>query len=204
MVRASGLAEPWTHSHEESKFDQFGWRCTNKESGFGISTLVGNYSEERFDLKQRLKSKPLPSQYNHYFDTTYDTDFNKQEPKIPEDARGLKRYHPRTFPGHQPEVDTAQAKAVYNDWNTNSMASYRDFSSLRTQPHTATQLRQAPVATEAQQWNVTMETTPISHLGARAGPPAPGGHVIAAPHGAPGSGAGAHQVNQRSTPHHAC
>ena len=29
-------------------------------------------------------------QYNHYFDTTYDTDFNKQEPKIPEDAKGLK------------------------------------------------------------------------------------------------------------------
>ena len=62
MVRASGLAEPWTHSHEESKFDQFGWRCTTKESGFGISTLVGNYNEDRFDLKHRLKSKPLPSQ----------------------------------------------------------------------------------------------------------------------------------------------
>lgn len=62
MVRASGLAEPWTHSSDDVKFDQFGWRCTTKESGYGISTLVGNYSEERFDLEQRLKSKPLPSQ----------------------------------------------------------------------------------------------------------------------------------------------
>jgi len=62
MVRASGLAEPWTHAHEESKFDQFGWRCTTKENGYGISTLVGNYNENRFDLAYRLKSKPLPSQ----------------------------------------------------------------------------------------------------------------------------------------------
>ena len=57
--------------------------------------------------------------------------------------------------------------------------------------------------TAEQQWNVTMETTPISHLNARAGPPATGGHVIAAPHGAPGSGAGALQISHKSTPHHA-
>lgn len=62
MVRASGLGEQWTHMHEDSKFGQFGWRCTTKESGYGISTLVGNYNEDRFDLNYRLKSKPLPSQ----------------------------------------------------------------------------------------------------------------------------------------------
>ena len=62
MMRASGLAEPWTHMNEDSKFDQFGWRCTTKESGYGLSTLVGNYNEDRFDLKYRLQTKPLPSQ----------------------------------------------------------------------------------------------------------------------------------------------
>lgn len=66
MVRASGFAEPWTHGHEEFKFDQFGWRCTTKESGYGTETLIGNYSEERQDLKERLKSKPLPSQVLTY------------------------------------------------------------------------------------------------------------------------------------------
>lgn len=46
---------------------------------------------------------------------------------------------------------------------------------------------------EAEQWKVTMETTPITHLGARAGPPADGGFVIAPPHAGPGTGAGHHQ-----------
>lgn len=54
-------------------------------------------------------------------------------------------------------------------------------------------------AADQPQWNVMMETTPITHLGARADHPAPGGHVIAAPHGAPGTGAGAHQRNYRTT-----
>lgn len=67
MVRASGLAEQWTHSHDSAKFDEFGWRCTTKESGYGIETLVGNYSEEKFDLKERLKCKPLPSQVSMYY-----------------------------------------------------------------------------------------------------------------------------------------
>jgi len=39
-----------------------------------------------------------------------------------------------------------------------------------------------------------METTPITHLGARAGPAAPGGHVIAPPHAGPGTGTGAHRT----------
>jgi len=34
-------------------------------------------------------------------------------------------FHPRSFPGHQPEIDTAAAKAVYNDWNTTSTAAYQ-------------------------------------------------------------------------------
>jgi len=62
MVRSSGAAEPWTHVHEESKFDQFGWRCTTKESGYGTSTLIGNCNERRFDIRERMQNKPLPSQ----------------------------------------------------------------------------------------------------------------------------------------------
>jgi len=45
--------------------------------------------------------------------------------------------NPNSFPGHQPEFDTAQAKGVYNDWNTTSSASYKDYSRrnmMQTQP----------------------------------------------------------------------
>jgi len=62
MVRASGLAEVWTHSTDAAKFSQFGWRCTNKETSYGNDTLIGNWNEERFDNGIAVKPKPLPSQ----------------------------------------------------------------------------------------------------------------------------------------------
>ena len=62
VVRASGLAEVWTHSTDAVKFNQFGWRCTNKETSYGNDTLVGNWNEERFDNKISKNAKPLPSQ----------------------------------------------------------------------------------------------------------------------------------------------
>ena len=61
-VRASGLAEVWTHSTDAVKFNQFGWRCTNKETSYGNQSLVGNWNEERFDNKISKNAKPLPSQ----------------------------------------------------------------------------------------------------------------------------------------------
>ena len=67
MVRASGLAEVWTHSTDQAKFDQFGWRCTNKETCYGKDTLIGNWNEERFDNKIVKQAKPLPSQVNFAF-----------------------------------------------------------------------------------------------------------------------------------------
>ena len=64
MLRASGLAETWTHCDEIKKLHQFGWRCTNKESSYGNKTLIGNWNERRFDLNERKKAKSLPSQVN--------------------------------------------------------------------------------------------------------------------------------------------
>lgn len=60
MMRGSGSCAPWTHSSEDSKFGQFGWRCTNSESLYKPNTLIGNWSEERFDIAERRKRKPLP------------------------------------------------------------------------------------------------------------------------------------------------
>jgi len=62
MVRASGLGEIWTHSQDTNKFNQFGWRCTNKENSFANNTLVGNWNEERFDVTKLKEAKRIPSQ----------------------------------------------------------------------------------------------------------------------------------------------
>ena len=57
----SGLGEVWTHSTDAAKFGQFGWRCTNKESSYSDNTLVGNWNEKCFDVREQRKAKPLPS-----------------------------------------------------------------------------------------------------------------------------------------------
>ena len=62
MIRASGLAEVWNHNHDDLKFGQFGWRCTNKENSYSNNTLIGNWNEERFDIKRQKEAKRLPSQ----------------------------------------------------------------------------------------------------------------------------------------------
>ena len=61
LLHVSGLGEGWTHSTDAAKFGQFGWRCTNKESSYSDNTLVGNWNEKRFDVKEQRKAKPLPS-----------------------------------------------------------------------------------------------------------------------------------------------
>ena len=47
---------------DDNKFGQFGWRCTNYETFYTTNTLIGNWNEEQFDIKNMKKSKPLPSQ----------------------------------------------------------------------------------------------------------------------------------------------
>lgn len=60
-LRATGHGEVWDHT-DEKKFQQFGWRCTNTESSYETSTLVGNWNEQRFDIAKIGEPKPIPSQ----------------------------------------------------------------------------------------------------------------------------------------------
>ena len=60
-LRATGHGELWDHT-DEKKFQQFGWRCTNTESSYNTSTLIGNWNEQRFDINRISKPKPIPSQ----------------------------------------------------------------------------------------------------------------------------------------------
>ena len=51
---------------DAKKFVEFGWRCSTNESGFKSETLIGNWNEERYDIKYLAKKKPIPSQVIYY------------------------------------------------------------------------------------------------------------------------------------------
>lgn len=124
MVRASGLGEVWTHGHDDLKFTQFGWRCTNKENSYSNETLIGNWNESRFDIEKQKNAKRLPSQHDHYFNTTYNQGYNSKRQEVPKELVHLKCRHPHAHPGHQPELDSPEDKMVYNSWETTSRAAY--------------------------------------------------------------------------------
>ncbi|XP_014680273.1 PREDICTED: UPF0686 protein C11orf1 homolog, partial [Priapulus caudatus] len=97
--------EVWSHANDEScKFRQFGWRCTTTESAYSTRTLIGNWSEHRYDLSLLRETRPILSPYAHNFQTT------------------SREAH--TFPGHQPELDNAVTKAAYNSFETESRATF--------------------------------------------------------------------------------
>ncbi|XP_023410552.1 cilia- and flagella-associated protein 68 isoform X1 [Loxodonta africana] len=106
LINADGHAEVWTDWNDMSKFFQYGWRCTTDENAYSNRTLMGNWNQERYDLKNIIQPKPLPSQFGHYFETTYDTSYND---KTPLSTHRFKR-EPHWFPGHQPELDPPQYK----------------------------------------------------------------------------------------------
>ncbi|XP_076457547.1 cilia- and flagella-associated protein 68-like [Babylonia areolata] len=134
MVRASGAAEVWTHSTDDVKLNQFGWRCTNKESSYGNDTLIGNWSEERFDLEKRKKAECLPSQTGHYFNSVYNGSYNTvPKSEVPEVLKNLNARHSHAHPSHQPELDHDSMKAIYNSWKSTQRADYLD-PSIRKQP----------------------------------------------------------------------
>lgn len=125
-LRATGHGEVWDHT-DEKKLQQFGWRCTNTESSYNTSTLIGNWNEQRFDINRISKPKPIPSQYNHYFETTYGSGYNTVDTnRVPESLKHLEAREPTAFPGHQPELDPPQLKKQYNSLLTTSRAAFGD------------------------------------------------------------------------------
>nr|XP_029499996.1 UPF0686 protein C11orf1 homolog [Oncorhynchus nerka] len=103
MLRASGQSEVWSDARPEDKFRQYGWRCGTSEDGYGTRTLIGNWVEQQKDITQYRKARPLPSQFSHYFDSTYSSSFNREE-KRP--IYSLKES--KSFPGQQLELDLPQ------------------------------------------------------------------------------------------------
>ncbi|XP_076431467.1 cilia- and flagella-associated protein 68 isoform X3 [Peromyscus maniculatus bairdii] len=62
LIYADGHGEVWTDWTNMSKFFQYGWRCNTNENSYSNRTLIGNWNQERYDLKNIVKPKPLPSQ----------------------------------------------------------------------------------------------------------------------------------------------
>ena len=83
FLKASGQAEVWDDT-DKKKFNQFGWRSWTNESAYSSDTLIGNWNEERFDVSKLARSKCLPSQYDHYFESTYRQAYSKSPPQVPE------------------------------------------------------------------------------------------------------------------------
>ena len=79
FLKASGKAEIWTNT--EGNNCQPPWQLLNT---YTSDTLIGNWNEERFDVKELSQTKCLPSQYDHYFETTYRQGYSKSLPGVPE------------------------------------------------------------------------------------------------------------------------
>ncbi|XP_011782113.1 PREDICTED: UPF0686 protein C11orf1 homolog isoform X3 [Colobus angolensis palliatus] len=62
IINADGHGEVWTDWNNMSKFFQYGWRCTTNENAYSNHTLMGNWNQERYDLRNIVQPKPLPSQ----------------------------------------------------------------------------------------------------------------------------------------------
>ena len=85
FVKASGQAELWDKGAGKLKSgDQLvGW-CRKHTTDYSSDTLIGNWNEERFDVTKLAQSKCLPSQYSHYFETTYSQGYSRSPHKVPE------------------------------------------------------------------------------------------------------------------------
>lgn len=71
FLKASGQAEVWDDT-DAKKFQQFGWRSSTNESSYSTNTLVGNWNEDKFDIKELFQGKTLPSQVSYSpSDTSY-------------------------------------------------------------------------------------------------------------------------------------
>merc|ERR1712173_216431 len=112
-IRASGAGETWSHTDDgNSKFQQFGWRCTNDENAYKEDVLIGNWNEKQFDAARLKNTVKMSSPYSHRYETTYNAAYKPdsvvQQGQIRLDTINRvneleKTGIDRSFPAHQPE-----------------------------------------------------------------------------------------------------
>ncbi|CAG5113892.1 Oidioi.mRNA.OKI2018_I69.chr2.g7982.t1.cds [Oikopleura dioica] len=126
-VRASGFSEVWTHSNDLNKFQQYGWRCTNKEDSYSNNTLVGNWNEIRWDSTECNKRKPIPNkEILEQWNSSYRIGYNKNDQKERNQQRLSQleesKTTTRSFPRHQPEFDPLDYRKNYDYQSTSRLA----------------------------------------------------------------------------------
>ncbi|XP_018419523.1 PREDICTED: UPF0686 protein C11orf1 homolog [Nanorana parkeri] len=104
-LKADGHGEVWVDSEPGAKLKQYGWRCTTKEDSYSNKTLLGNWNQEHYDLRKLEERKPLPSQYAHYYKTSYSADYTRN-------GGSAVRQVPHVFPAHQPELETPKYRTL--------------------------------------------------------------------------------------------
>ncbi|XP_039630208.1 UPF0686 protein C11orf1 homolog [Polypterus senegalus] len=112
MLRATGHGEVWWHLDDSMKFKQYGWRSGTSEDAYTNQTLIGNWNEERFSVSSATRSRPLPTQFAHYFTTTHTSDYGTHASAVTSSTDLKKQVG--AFPGHQPQLDPAQVKRTPN------------------------------------------------------------------------------------------
>ena len=115
--------------NDTETFKEATWKCTTNESCYTSGTLIGNWNESRYDVKYMTKNKPLPSRYNHYFETSHKSSYKGSQPMKNLSTQvkllGVSK-EARIFPVHQPELVSSYYKQLYNNFESTSTATYTD------------------------------------------------------------------------------
>ena len=108
----------------EEAINQNEWISNTTQTSYSTTTLIGNWYEDVFDIKDLAKPKCVPSQYNHYFETTYRNDISKKRPPVPKVLSQYREPEAAAYPAHQPILDTSRAKSEYNSYISTYSAAY--------------------------------------------------------------------------------
>ncbi|KAI6647320.1 hypothetical protein LOD99_12317 [Oopsacas minuta] len=114
----------------EEAINQNKWMSNTKQTSYSTNTLIGNWYEDVFDIKNLAKSKCVPSQYNHYFETTYRKDISKERPPVPKVLAQYRQPEAAAYPAHQPILDTSRAKAEYNSYISSYSSAYTTLNTV--------------------------------------------------------------------------
>ncbi|XP_040181345.1 UPF0686 protein C11orf1 homolog [Rana temporaria] len=108
-LKADGHGEVWVDIGPDAKLKQYGWRCTTKEDSYSNKTLLGNWNQERYDLRKLEERKPLPSQYAHYYETSHSAEYARKGGSA---GKHVYKKEPHVFPGHQPELGPPEYRTL--------------------------------------------------------------------------------------------
>ena len=83
FLKASGRTTTWSKSSRQ-RLNEIRWA---ELQTYTAGTLIANWNEDKYDIRSMSKCSPLPSQYDHYYITTYRNSYAKAPMKPPDALR---------------------------------------------------------------------------------------------------------------------